>query len=133
MTECSDADRKLIAAAHAVIRRHHRPDRHEVGAAVRARGGRIFAAVNLDTRLRRASVCAEAVALGMAAAAGETEIEAVVAVNGSGQVVSPCGICREMLADYAQGASIWVPGANGPEPQPIQALLPRRYNKNGDP
>jgi cytidine deaminase len=133
MQDPSDSDLALIAAAQSVIRRHHRPDRHEVGAAVRTRDGRVFAAVNLDTRLRRASVCAEAVALGMAAASGETDIEAVVAVNGAGQVVSPCGICREMLADYAQGARILVPGAAGPEGQSIRELLPRRYNKNGDP
>jgi cytidine deaminase len=129
----SQADEELVAAATAEIGRLYRPDRHEVGAALRTQSGRIYASVNLDVRLRRAGVCAEAIAIGMAVAACDTEIEAVVAVNREGRVVAPCGICREMLADYAPTARIIVPGPDGPQPLPIAELLPRRYNKNGDP
>ena len=72
MPRWSERDLALIERAHAVIQRHYRADWHEVGAALRTGSGKVFTAVNLDTRLRRASVCAEAVALGMAVAAGET-------------------------------------------------------------
>jgi cytidine deaminase len=129
----SGADEELVAAATAEIGRLYRQDRHEVGAALRTRSGRIYASVNLDARLRRAGVCAEVIAIGMAVSAGDTEIEAVVAVNREGRVVAPCGICREILADYAPRARIIVPGPAGPQPLPITELLPRRYNKNGEP
>jgi cytidine deaminase len=128
----SEQDRALIRSAQQAIEHLYRPHRHEVGAALRTRNGRVFTAINLDTRMRRASVCAEAVAMGMALSAGETEIEAVVAVR-DGKVVAPCGICREMLSDYAHNASIIVPGPDGPEPHSVDSLLPRRYNKQGEP
>lgn len=123
------ADAELIAAARAILRERAKPGVHFIGAALRTRSGRTYCAVNLGTNVSRASVCAEAVALGMAAAAGDTEVERVVAVNELGAVVSPCGICREMLSDYAPDARVIVPGAGGPEPVPIGALLPNKFVK----
>ena len=133
MSGLSESDRQLVEAARRELEARYLRDRHEIGAALRTRTGRIYAAVNLDTRLRRAGVCAEAVAVGMAVVAGDGDIEVIVAVNRDGQVVAPCGICRELLADYAPAARIVVPAAAGPESLPIGALLPRRYNKNGTP
>ncbi|MCL4801405.1 MAG: cytidine deaminase [Burkholderiales bacterium] len=125
MTDPADAE--LIAAARAVLRERGAPGVHFIGAALRTRSGRVFAAVNLGTNVGRASVCAEAIALGMAAAAGDTAVERVVAVDASGAVVSPCGICREMLSDYAPDAGVIVPGADGPEVAPLGALLPNKF------
>lgn len=131
MSGLLESDRQLIESARRELEAHYRPGHHEIGAALRTRGGRIYAAINLDTRLRRAGVCAEAVAIGMAVVTDDSEIEAIVAVNRDGQVVAPCGICRELLADYAPTAHIIVPGSAGPESLSIGTLLPRRYNKNG--
>jgi len=75
-------------------------------------------------------VCAEAVALGMAAAAGDTDVACVVAVNGSGAVVSPCGICREMLSDYAPHARVILPGDPDPKSASIGELLPSKFVKD---
>ena len=133
MKPTASPDQVLIDAARTALQQRFRVDRHEVGAALRSRSGRIYSAVNLDVRLRRASVCAEAVAIGMAVAAGDADIEALVAVNAAGRVLAPCGICRELLADYAPEARIIVPGPKGPEEETIQSLLPRRYQKDGLP
>jgi cytidine deaminase len=121
------ADAQLIAAAQAVLRERAKPAMHFIGAALRTRSRRVFSAVNLGTNVGRASVCAEAIALGMAAAAGDTDVECIVAVDASGNVVSPCGICREMLSDYAPQARVIVPGDAGPTPVPIGALLPNKF------
>jgi cytidine deaminase len=128
---CAENDLELIETAHRLLAERYRDDRHEIGAALRTRNGLVFAAVNVDTELRRMAVCAEAVAIGMAAAAGDTNIEAIVAVNLEGRVVSPCGACREMIADYAPDARVMVPGKAGPEEAPVSDLLPRRYRKDG--
>ena len=117
--------------AHRLLSARYRQDRHEIGAALRTRRGQVFAAVNVDTRLRRMAVCAEVIAIGIAAAAGDTEIEAIVAVNRDGRVVSPCGACREAIADYGADALVIVPGEGGPEVVPISELLPLRYRKDG--
>jgi cytidine deaminase len=132
-TSCSEKDLALIEAAHRLLADRYREDRHEIGAALRTRSGRVFAAVNVDARLRRMAVCAEAVAIGIAASAGDTEIEVIVAVNRQGRVVSPCGACRELIADYAPKARVIVPGRAGAEEIPVCDLLPLRYRKDGLP
>ncbi len=77
----------------------------------------------------RVAVCAEAIAVGMAAAAGNTDISLIVAVNRAGEVFAPCGICRELISDYAPDAAVIVPGAEGPERVSIRTLLPNKYTR----
>jgi len=80
---------------------------------------------NFESRVGRVAVCAEAIAVGMAGAAGDTDIS--VTVNRGGEVVAPCGICRELISDYAPDAAVIVPGAEGPERVSIRTLLPNKY------
>lgn len=117
-----DRDLQLIDAARSVLARRYRPRWHSVGAAMRGASGRIYTAVNLNARyVGRVDVCAEAVALGMAVAAGEKGIESVVAVqrgdrgsrNPRGRIVAPCGVCREMFNDYAPKMVVLLPGPKG--------------------
>jgi len=115
------------------VRHRYRYGRHTVGAAVRGASGRIYTAVNLDATVGRAAVCAEAVALGAAITAGESAIEAVVAVrhprpeeHGPIAVVSPCGLCRELLVDHAPGCEVILPGRGR---VPIASRLPAPYRR----
>jgi cytidine deaminase len=121
----------LIEKAHQLLLARYRENWHEIGAALRTRSGQVYRAVNVDTRLRRMGVCAEAVAIGMAASAGDAHIEMIVAVNREGRVVSPCGACREMIADYGSTARVIVPGDGAPQLVGIASLLPLRYRKDG--
>jgi cytidine deaminase len=128
-------DRALVAAATDVIRRMVRPGWQHVGAALRTAGGRVYTAVNLDTYVGRCALCAEAAALGKAYSEGERRFDTVVAVRwigrGEPHVVSPCGICREMLADYGDP---WVihPARGRLRRTRASALLPSRYERRGD-
>ena len=123
------ADYALIQVARDLIAQRYRECYHHVGAALRTRSGNTFAAVHLEAYVGRIAVCAEAVALGMAAAAGDTGVETVVAVNRAGEVVAPCGMCRELIADYAPEAVFILSGAEGLERVPIAELLPRKYQR----
>ncbi len=108
-----------------------------MGAALRGKSGRIYTAVNLNARyVGRVDVCAEAVALGMAIAAGEKELDAIVAVqrgtrgsrNPRGRIVPPCGVCREMFSDYAPELTVLLGGPKGSLVRRRAAdLLPDRY------
>jgi cytidine deaminase len=132
-----DRDLQLIEAARSILARRYRPRWHSVGAAIRGKSGRIYTAVNLNARyVGRVDVCAEAVALGMAVAAGEKELESVVAVqrgnrgatNPQGRIVPPCGVCREMFNDYAPKMSVLLPGPKGTVVRRrADELLPERY------
>lgn len=128
-------DEDLIERARAAIAKLYKENRHHIGSALRTKAGRVYTAVHLDTYVGRASVCAEAVALGRALADGESEIEAIVSVrhprpaesDRTIRIVSPCGICREMLVDFAQGSRVIVPSENGPVAVDVDELLPRKY------
>jgi cytidine deaminase len=128
-------DEELVQSARDAIAKLYKENRHHIGAALRTKGGRVYTGVHLDTYVGRASVCAEAVALGRALAEGETEIEAIVSVrhprpaepDRTIRIVSPCGICREMLADFAKNCRVVVPGDSGPVVVAVDELLPRKY------
>jgi cytidine deaminase len=129
MNKLDKMDLQLIERAASIIALRSKPEFHEVGAALRTRSGKIFSAVNVKANVGRVSVCAEAVAIGMAASAGDTDIERIVAVDKNGTVISPCGMCREMISDYAPAATIIVPGDDGLEVLRVTELLPHKFQK----
>ena len=125
--EMTPADFQLIESARAIIRLRQKQDWHHVGCAMRTRSGRVFQAVHLEAVVGRVAVCAEAVAIGMGAADGDTDIETIVAVNRGGEVIAPCGMCRELISDYSSLAKVIVPGEVGPKVVGITELLPNKY------
>ena len=135
--ETSVDDRRLLDAARSVLARRFRPGIHSVGAALRGRSGRIYTAVNLNAKyVGRVDVCAEAIALGMAIAAGEKGLETIVAVQRGrrgarsprGRIVPPCGVCREMFNDYAPKLTVLLAGPKGTVVRRRATdLLPERY------
>ena len=82
--------------------------------AVRCGQGEIITGLHVETSVGRVALCAEAIAIGSALSDGAAEILAVAAVNyperDQGRlephVISPCGMCRELIADYAPGAAV---------------------------
>jgi cytidine deaminase len=123
-------DAELVAAAQRIIHLRWRRDWHTIGAALRTTSGRVFAAVNVDANVGRLAVCAEAIAIGMGAAEGDTEIDTIVAVDRDGTVVSPCGMCRELISDYSPEARVLVPSTSGPAVTAIRDLLPNKYSRS---
>jgi cytidine deaminase len=101
-------DQELIDAATAVIRENYVSGRHHVGAALRGASGRVYVGVHLDSP--GIDICAEAVAVGTAAASGERELDSIVAVKlvegVEPRVLSPCGICRELLKFHSPEMSV---------------------------
>lgn len=132
----SPPDRALVTAAEDAIRRMYVPDWQHIGAALRAASGRVFTGVNLDAYVGRCAVCAEAAVLAAAYAAGERAFDTIVAVRwvgrGRPKVVTPCGICRELLTDYGDPYVV-VPGTRGALARVrASSLLPARYGREGE-
>jgi cytidine deaminase len=121
------ADQQLIDLARDLIVRRYREGYHHIAAALRTTAGNVFTGVHLEAYVGRIAVCAEAVALGAAATAGDTDIAVVVAVNELGAIVSPCGMCRELLLDYAPAAQVILAEQDEPMLLPLAELLPRKY------
>jgi cytidine deaminase len=139
MDTITPEDRALIAAAQQAITARYRPDWHVVGAALRTRAGRVFTGVHLEANVGRIAVCAEAVALGRAATeAGDTDVDTIVAVYHPApgaadqmvRVVAPCGMCRELIADYAPAARVLAPGDDGAPPaRLVGGLISGKYTR----
>jgi cytidine deaminase len=71
---------------------------YPVGAALRTKTGRIYTGVNIENAAYPHTMCAERVAVFKAVSEGETEFEVIaVATNNGG---SPCGGCRQVLAEF---------------------------------
>lgn len=116
----------LISEARRIIAERFKENFHHIGAALRTKSGRLFSAVHLEATVGRVAVCAEAIALGMAAAEGDTEIETIVAVDRRGHIVSPCGMCRELISDYAPDCVVIL---SEEESVAIADLLPNKYQR----
>ena len=71
-----------------------------VGAAVLAKDGRIFLGCNVENISYGLTNCAERVAIGAAVAAGVREFLGVAVVADTGVPISPCGACRQVLAEF---------------------------------
>jgi cytidine deaminase len=103
MTEIGeDTLDELVAAASEARERFYAPySGFAVGAAILA-GGRTFVGVNIENASYPLSVCAERNAVGAMVVAGERTIDAVAVVAG-GDIgpASPCGGCRQVLAEFA--------------------------------
>ena len=130
------ADQELVAAALELLRERAEVGRHEVAAALRTKSGAVHTGLHVESSVGRASICAEGVAIGNAAADGDTEIETIVAVLDTGEggwrVVTPCGLCRELISDYAPEAIVIDYDAARDEPVkpvPVMELLPGKTTR----
>jgi cytidine deaminase len=93
----TDADRELLAGAGAAAAHAYAPySNFHVGAAVRARDGRVFEGVNVENAAYPLGICAERAALARAVGEGlgPGELEAIAIT------ASPCGGCRQWLAEF---------------------------------
>jgi len=92
----------MIALATETRARAHAPySGFKVGACLKSAGGRLFAGCNVENVAYPQGQCAEAGAIGALVAAGETEVTEVVIVAEGERLCTPCGGCRQRLAEFA--------------------------------
>jgi cytidine deaminase len=92
--------RKLIAAAKATQRNAHAPySKFRVGAALLTKSGKVYTGVNVENASYGLTNCAERVAVGKAVSEGHRQFQAIAVVAPS-TALSPCGACRQVLAEF---------------------------------
>ena len=94
----------LIEQARTVRENAHAPySKFKVGAAVQAASGAVYVGCNVENVAYPEGTCAEAGAIAAMVAAGETQIASVAVIADSPTPVSPCGGCRQKIAEFAGG------------------------------
>ncbi len=92
----------LMDEARSVRENAHAPySKFKVGAAVQTASGAIYRGCNVENVAYPEGTCAEAGAIAAMVAAGERDIRAVAVIADSPDPVSPCGGCRQKIAEFA--------------------------------
>ncbi|MCJ7700818.1 MAG: cytidine deaminase [Anaerolineales bacterium] len=125
----SDSTReKVIQAAVNVRQWAYVPySKYPVGAALLVSSGRIFTGVNVENAAYPTTICAERVAVFKAISEGERKFEAIAVVTDNGG--SPCGSCRQVLAEFGLGTLVWIADQEGNlvEETTVSDLLPSAF------
>jgi cytidine deaminase len=101
--------RDLVRAAARARQRAVAPySKFKVGAALLTRSGQIITGANVESASYGLTCCAERVALFNALTAGKRDFVAVAVVARAPGGPMPCGACRQLLAEYAPRAVVWV-------------------------
>src|SRR5512145_1863657 len=88
--------------------------RFTVGCCLRAESGKLYDGCNVENAAYPQGQCAESSAIGAMIAGGDRNIVEIVVVGGGDRLCTPCGGCRQRLAEFAQPATpIHVCGPNG--------------------
>ena len=114
----------LVQRAKRVRKNAYAPySKYKVGAALATKSGKIFEGCNVENASFGATICAERGAIMQMIAAGGKKPVAC-AVFTQGQVGgSPCGICRQVLAEFSEDMTVILAGeAGGPEHMRITSL-----------
>ena len=126
---------ELITRARALIQERYCKEGHHsvVAAALLTKSGKVYVSLNAGTNQPSIATCAEIIAIGMANTDDpDMQIDMIVAVRDQdGYVISPCGKCREYIADYGPDARVIVPAENskGYEVVSATSLIPNKYVK----
>ncbi len=118
----------LVELANEARRRAYAPySNYPVGAAVRAKSGRIFTGVNIENAAYPATMCAERIAIFKAVSEGEREIEAIAVVTPNGG--SPCGGCRQVMAEFGLDTIVLIGDGEGRllQQTTVRELLPGAF------
>ena len=116
----------LISAATAARLEAYAPySNFKVGAALLAKDGRVFTGCNVENLSYGLTICAERNAIFAAVAAGVREFEAIAVVADTRESVSPCGACRQVMAEFGDFKIIAATLDGRTFKSTVGALLPR--------
>jgi len=121
----------LIDLANIARQRAYAPySNYPVGSSLRTKTGRIYTGVNVENAAYPQTMCAERVAIFKAVSEGEKEFEVITVVTDNGG--SPCGGCRQVMAEFGLDTIVLMADGNGRivKETTVKDLLPEAFTPN---
>ena len=131
MTITQIEKQSLIDMANDVRQHSYAPySKYRVGAAVRTKSGRVFTGVNVENAAYPHGMCAERVAIFKAISEGEQEFDVISVVTDNGG--SPCGGCRQVMAEFGLDTLVLIANGEGKlmQEMTVKELLPEAFTPN---
>jgi len=128
MSLTDEKKQELIKAANEVRGKAYAPySNYNVGAALLTKTGKVFLGVNVENAAYPDTICAERSAVVSAVSAGERDFEAIAVATRNGG--TPCGSCRQVLAEFGLDIDVLLVDENGDLVQhsTVQDLLPGAF------
>ncbi|MGE5574086.1 MAG: cytidine deaminase [Bacteroidota bacterium] len=105
---------RLIELAREARERAYAPySGFAVGAALLGRSGRVYTGCNVENASYPAGICAERCAVAKAVSEGEREFSAIAVVGDTDGPCAPCGICRQVLAEFGPDIQVIMTNLKG--------------------
>jgi cytidine deaminase len=131
MTLTKQDKQALIDLANIARQRAYVPySNYPVGSSLRTKTGRIYTGVNVENAAYPQTMCAERVAIFKAVSEGEKEFEVITVVTDNGG--SPCGGCRQVMAEFGLDTIVLMADGNGKivKETTVKELLPEAFTPN---
>ena len=120
---------ELKAAAVTMLDRAYCPYSHfAVGAALECADGTIFTGCNIENAAFSPTICAERTAVAKAVSEGHTDFVRIAIAGRSADFCVPCGVCRQVLREFAPGIEVICLNGKGEEQVfTLSELLPHSF------
>ena len=128
MTITDQEKQALIDLANTARQHAYVPySNYPVGSVVRTKSGRVYTGVNVENAAYPQTMCAERVAIFKAVSEGEKEFEVISVVTDNGG--SPCGGCRQVMAEFGLDTVVLLADGTGKlvKETTVKELLPEAF------
>ncbi len=122
-------DRELIDLAKDAMTRAYAPySKFNVGAALVTEDGTVFTGCNVENASYGATNCAERTAIFKMVEAGYRSFERIAVVSVKDDITYPCGICRQVISEFAMDADMLFEDKDGKIVTiPMREILPYHF------
>ncbi len=128
MTLTQQEKQSLVDLANTARQRAYVPySNYRVGSSLRTKSGRVFTGANVENAAYPQTMCAERIAIFKAVSEGEKEFEVISVVTDNGG--SPCGGCRQVMAEFGLDTIVLMADGTGRivKETTVRELLPEAF------